>query len=95
MDRKSYKSLLPAVRAFARLYSLRCKPLQEGERADYGFDHGEFSGCHYDDAYQRVWDETADEVASRFGVDRMKLSNGYTRWSHADMAHLHGYTDYK
>lgn len=93
MDRSTYKSLLPAVRAFHRLYALRCIPLDQGSEADYGFSHGEYDSCAWDDAYIHTYDETANEVASRFGVDRTLLSYAYTRWCHADMAHLHGYTD--
>ena len=56
-----------AVRAFARLATLKMESVELGRIADAGFDAGEFSGGWHENRADEVIENTEEVVAAAFG----------------------------
>lgn len=79
---------LSAVRAFNRVWLPIVERHNEGARADYAIDYGEFSGPHRSTRFQLDYWRCLDRVAARFNMRGRDLENDvedyvqdeYARW---------------
>lgn len=84
-------SQLTAVRAFERIWEPIASALDEAERADAGFDGGEWSGPAHANIYDREYRRILALVAGRFGMDEDGLDLALQHYWAGDYRPNRGY----
>lgn len=78
----------PAVRALARVWRPIGEQLAMAEAADAGFDGGEFSGPMHARYEEKVYHETAADVAARFNLQGPTLEEMVQFAEYYEYGHL-------
>lgn len=76
------KHEMTAVRTVLRVLAIRTDGWDDAQRADAGFDGGEWSGPAWGRAYETAEREAIEYVAQRFDVTEWALEQLMFKWEH-------------